>query len=353
MTTIATSGRLRLAPLTNSINWNLSFDSISIQCFVSQQPACYQSSFTSKYGTLCRRCGLSPRTLQPNNNITLSKVSNFSNDSSIRPDRTLVNVDQAPSDFDSSSAVVYPNFISPEEGQSFIKEVSKRMKRRRFEQGHWDSVISLYREVELSTRDDFDIPNDDEISSANEELFISAIRRVRDHIAMNHIISVDGCQSSEEEVNQINHVKWLPCHAIDYHADGKLEAHVDSVKFSGGIVAGLSLLSDSIMRLKPSTVEWEEEDKVGNNKVKDWTRRSKGSAGETVNENKGHVDLYLPQLSLYVLSGMSRYSYTHELLPPHSQFTFSNQDFHLGENLRSINVPRTRRVSVIFRDACP
>ena len=45
---------------------------------------------------------------------------------------------------------------------------------------------------------------------------------------------------------------WLPCHAIDLSKDGRLDAHVDSVKFSGGIVAGISLLSDSIMRLRPA-----------------------------------------------------------------------------------------------------
>ncbi|KAL7467405.1 hypothetical protein ACHAXS_007645 [Conticribra weissflogii] len=280
-----------------SIKRKLLFDTCK-RGVVSQNAAWYQVP-----SVIGRRCGPSPGILQLNNNITLSNVNNFSNDSSIRPDRTLVNIDRAPSDFDQNSAVVYPNFITPEEGHSFIKEASKRMKRRRFEQGHWDSVISLYREVELSTRDDFGIPNDDEISSAKEELFISAIRRVRDHIAINHIVSADNWQSSEEKVNQINHVKWLPCHAIDYHADGKLDAHVDSVKFSGGIVAGLSLLSDSIMRLKPSTIEWEEEAKDGNDEVKAWTRRSQGSVIETsADVNEGHVDLYLPQLSLYVVS---------------------------------------------------
>jgi alkylated DNA repair protein alkB family protein 7 len=50
------------------------------------------------------------------------------------------------------------------------------------------------------------------------------------------------------------------------------------------------------------------------------------------------VDLFLPPLSLYVLSGPSRYSYTHELLPT-------------GDTFGGVAVERDHRLSVIFRDA--
>lgn len=101
---------------------------------------------------------------------------------------------------------------------------------------------------------------------------------------------------------------WLACHAIDLHQDGALHAHVDSVRFSGDVVAGLSLLSSSIMRLKPDA------------------------------SLEGHVDLWLPPRSLYVLSGMARYRYTHELLSSHATF-------------QGHTVDRDRRISIIFRDA--
>ena len=39
-----------------------------------------------------------------------------------------------------------------------------------------------------------------------------------------------------------------PVHILDLHEDGYIKPHVDSIKFSGGVVAGLSLLSDGIMR---------------------------------------------------------------------------------------------------------
>jgi hypothetical protein len=42
----------------------------------------------------------------------------------------------------------------------------------------------------------------------------------------------------------------LQVHVLDLHPEGYILPHVDSIKFSGGVVAGLSLLSTSIMRLQ-------------------------------------------------------------------------------------------------------
>ncbi|KAL9181178.1 hypothetical protein ACHAXT_009983 [Thalassiosira profunda] len=226
------------------------------------------------------------------------------------PEPRCTNTQHAPEGFDPASAAVYPNFLTEAEGKSLIKEASKRLKRRRFENGHWDSVITGYREVELSQ--DCSSPADQN----DVPLFAKVIERTRSHIATHHLTN--------------NKLLWNPCHAIDLSADGELTAHVDSVKFSGEIVAGVSLLSDSIMRLRPSSKEWESD---GNSQNID----------DDTDKPEGYVNLYLPQLSLYVLSGMSRYTYTHELLPSGSSFQFSDGD--------SIEVTRGRRLSVIFRDA--
>jgi len=212
-------------------------------------------------------------------------------------DQRYVDVRHAPTGYD-SSAVGYPEFLSEEDGKSLVKEASRRMKRRRFEDGHWDSVITGYREVELSIPDDhlqLGYGSDDTTTrdDANIPLYVKVIQKTRMHLA-NHITH--------------NNIQWLPCHAIDLSANGVLSAHVDSVKFSGQIVCGFSLLSDAIMRLKPSSKEWESEDNEGATKSST-DRVEQKDCGED-----GHVDLYLPRLSLYVLSGLSRYSYTHELL---------------------------------------
>jgi alkylated DNA repair protein alkB homolog 7 len=101
---------------------------------------------------------------------------------------------------------------------------------------------------------------------------------------------------------------WLPCHAIDLHETGALNAHVDSVRFSGNVVAGLSLLTSSIMRFS------------------------------LADATKGSIDLWLPPRSLYVMSGVSRFDYKHELLPS-------------GGLFKGAPVERGRRLSIIFRDA--
>ena len=120
---------------------------------------------------------------------------------------------------------------------------------------------------------------------------------------------------------------------IDYHADGELNAHVDSVRFSGKTVSGLSLLSPAIMRLRPAP-DAEDPEADSDSYHVTFSTPMDGEAG--------HVDLLLPPRSLYVLSRASRYQYTHELRPDHSRF------LGLAEP-----VVRSHRMSVIFRDALP
>jgi alkylated DNA repair protein alkB homolog 7 len=125
-------------------------------------------------------------------------------------------------------------------------------------------------------------------------------------------------QLLEKEHLEYTPVRWLPCHGIDLKKDGELNAHVDSVKFSGDLVAGISLLSPAIMRLAPHI-----------------------DGGEGTME--GYVDLCLPPLSLYVLTGVARYRYSHELLKTASTARATDGScFHQD---------RDHRLSVIFRDA--
>ena len=176
---------------------------------------------------------------------------------------------------------------------------------------HWDGVISAYREIELDI-------SDDSVESDRSDINLcrGVIGRIRGYLEKNHFCSDTTTKSEGTTHRTTGCVKWLPCHAIDLRKDGVLSPHVDSVRFSGHIVAGLSLQSPSIMRLKPH---------------------------DTPSAQTYHVDLYLPPLSLYVLSGVSRYNYTHELLS-------SGEVFHLGQN-ETIQVDRQDRISIIFRDA--
>jgi alkylated DNA repair protein alkB family protein 7 len=220
------------------------------------------------------------------------RLASFSSYPLLAPNSGLLDLSAAPHDFH-DSAVIYQDFISDNESALLVNELNEKLKRRRYEKGHWDAVIINYKEIELSERKD-----DGESLS---DVFLGVLERVRYQLLHKHL--------QHKEL-----VKWLPCHAIDLHKDGELNAHVDSVRFSGDIVAGLSLLSSSVMRLKPH---------------KD---------GHGVGPMEGHVDVYLPAKSLYVLSGTSRYRYSHELLASGSLFN--------GKN-----VYRDQRMSLIFRDS--
>ncbi|POM66806.1 Hypothetical protein PHPALM_17273 [Phytophthora palmivora] len=89
--------------------------------------------------------------------------------------------------------------------------------------------------------------------------------------------------------------------------DGYIKPHVDSIKFSGRVVAGINLLSPSIMRFKEEH-------------------------GDSV------IDAYLQRRSMYMMTGRVRYHYTHEILPGAQVFR------------DEIPVNRTHRISIMLRD---
>ncbi len=129
---------------------------------------------------------------------------------------------------------------------------------------------------------------------------------------------------------------FLPPHIIDLAPDGFIGPHVDSIKFSGQIIAGVSLMSTRVMRLKYS--------------LKDATYEPK-----CLGENPEIIDIELPPRSLYILAGSFRFNYTHEILL-NSMIGENNvlkkenaAEIHvLKESESSIN--SMRRISVMFRD---
>lgn len=127
---------------------------------------------------------------------------------------------------------------------------------------------------------------------------------------------------------------FLPVHVIDLGKDGFIRPHVDSVKFSGDIVSGLSLLSPAIMQLRKSDHAEGQEEKSHQSPKQD----------ETQSPAPSTVRLLLPPRSLYILHGEARYQYGHEILPPCEQDT-------TGETwMDGTVVMRERRLSLIFRD---
>ncbi|CAK5037418.1 unnamed protein product [Meloidogyne enterolobii] len=100
-------------------------------------------------------------------------------------------------------------------------------------------------------------------------------------------------------------------HILDLHECGFIRPHVDESRYCGGIISGLSLLSTSIMRLVHTNPQL---------------------------SNIYKADLLLPRRSLYRLTGLARFEFTHEIL--------ANEE----SNFRGKYVPRQRRISVICRE---
>jgi len=315
--------------------------------------------------------------------VAIAGNENQNANTTIRPDPSLVDTRNAPSDYYGVSvasnnnsnnntnnnyrvplpplppAVVYENVITEEEAELICKEIlDGRMKRKRYEKGHWDSVITLYKEVELHDFDttiDFDNDNNND---STRRLIATIFGRIRNLLEEQHLNTLYSSNNNSNGNNSPLSIRWLPCHAIDLKRDGALNPHVDSVRFSGYLVAGLSLLSSGIMRLKPAATGEDDDDDDNNS---DDDNGTAAGAAITTTAKEGHVDLLLPPRSLYALTGVGRYGYSHELLPDASTFWLRNNnndndsdsDSKNDSNGESIVVRRDQRLSIIFRDAKP
>jgi len=100
----------------------------------------------------------------------------------------------------------------------------------------------------------------------------------------------------------------LDCaHVLDLSEKGHIKPHLDSIKYCGNTIAGISLLSASVMRLV------------------------------SIKQPEVFITAYLPRRSLYVMKDTARYDFNHEILD-NSVSVF-----------RKEKVPKTRRVSIICR----
>ncbi|XP_070837501.1 alpha-ketoglutarate-dependent dioxygenase alkB homolog 7, mitochondrial [Chaetodon trifascialis] len=174
-----------------------------------------------------------------------------------------------------SQVEVRTAFITEEEERAFLRELESGLKKKRYEFDHWDDAIHGYRETERVSW-----------GAACEEV----LNRVR--------------SAAFPEGSPL----LGPVHILDLDKTGYIKPHIDSVKFCGSTIAGLSLLSDSIMRL------------VKEDAANEW------------------LDLLLPRHSLYILRNEARYNFTHEILKD-EESVFNGQ-----------KVPRQRRISVICRN---
>lgn len=153
---------------------------------------------------------------------------------------------------------LFEEFLTSREHDSLVEAADRKLRRRPYERDHWDAVIVNYRETELLNLEG---------------------------------PAADAVRKAAAKLNSLGFAEpLLPPHVVDLAPDGRIFSHIDSVKFSGGVVAGISLLSSATMRL-------EEADPAEGRPV----------------EGGASLDLALHPRSFYVLAGPARYVYTHSI----------------------------------------
>ncbi|XP_067945533.1 alpha-ketoglutarate-dependent dioxygenase alkB homolog 7, mitochondrial-like [Watersipora subatra] len=172
--------------------------------------------------------------------------------------------------------LVINDFISETEEKLLLEEVEPYMARLRYEYTHWDDAILGYRETERSTW-----------NAANTKI----INRLKD-------TAFDNVSSPTNYV-----------HVLDLEENGEIKPHKDSIRYCGNTIAGISLLSDSVMRLV------------------------------AIDNKELFIDVLLKQRSLYIMRQSARYDYTHEIL--------HNDKSYFKEK----HVKKGRRISVICRNS--
>lgn len=174
-----------------------------------------------------------------------------------------------------SDMIIINDFLHKDEESSLLEEVDPYMKRLRYEFSHWDDAIHGYRETERL-----------KWNEQNSKI----INRVKNLAFPN----------PSETLSLV--------HVLDLAEKGYIKPHIDSIRFCGNTIAGLSLLSDSVMRL-----------------VHD---KEKGKK----------IDAFLKRRSLYIVRNSVRYDYTHEILP-------NELSVYKGKPIK-----KTRRISIICRN---
>ena len=180
---------------------------------------------------------------------------------------------QAASDVAKGFSLV-DDFITKEEEQELYNEVHPYLRKLRYEFDHWDNAIQGYRETERQTW-----------SESNKKI----IQRIRSF-------------AFSDTVQHLEHV-----HVLDLSKDGHIKPHVDSVRFCGSTIAGVSLLSSCVFKLVHTK------------------------------DDKMYAHCLVKPRSLYIMTDVIRYDYTHEVLA-------NEQSIYNGEH-----VEKDRRISIICR----
>eukprot|EP01031_Cornospumella_fuschlensis_P037160 gene37160-45102_t len=211
---------------------------------------------------------------------------------------------------------LFHEIITVDEEAVLMKWIDPIMKRKRYEGNHWDDVISKYKEVDSSWHK----PPDNVYAILNK---------------------IEGFIKENMYIRNEESLKFISPHLIDLAPEGSIGGHVDSVKFSGDLIAGLSLLSSRYMYLTPDR----DYHAISPDVLHDYIDSSPppglssalvsqevtaplgctvlyGATASPTTMSSFHpclpscVSLPLPPRSLYILQGIWRYNYAHSVSLP-------------------------------------
>lgn len=192
--------------------------------------------------------------------------------------------------------MLFEDFVSDTEEAALMVEVEQVTKRMRYEYDHWDDAIHGYRETERKNW------------YPHNRLVLDRVGKFAfDNAVMPYV------------------------HVLDLAKDGVIKPHVDSSRYCGNIIAGVSLLTDCIMRLRRV-----DETKYYQGKDADQIH-VRPEATEVDKEFNYYADVLLKRRSLYIMRDSARYKFTHEVLAA-------------GASFQNRVVDKDRRVSIICRN---
>jgi alkylated DNA repair protein alkB family protein 7 len=211
---------------------------------------------------------------------------------------------------------VLPEFFSHAEEEALDTFCSALLRKRPWETHHFDSVITNYRETQAALS---------RLCAPGAGVVARALRE----------FPPQGPRVG---------APMDALHALELSPQGSIGAHVDSVKFSGGVVAGLSLRSDALMVLTvdegaaaegraPTAAAW----------AAAAATAAAAGAPAPAPAPAPAVTILLPRRSLYLLTGEARFGWAHAL-PLWGCFE--------GRGVVARD-PARGRLSIILRDQLP
>lgn len=205
---------------------------------------------------------------------------------------------------------IYPDAVTEAEEERLVREANKWLAKLKWEHGHFDRVITGYRECQKPLR-----------------AFTPGSRQILERLVA-FAFPPDA------------HV--LPVHVLDLHEEGHIMRHVDHVDYSGSSIVGLSLLTGATMTLHHEPRGFHDPPRPP--ATADAKGRDGGDMPEPLAADTAPwLALTLPRRSLYVLRGAARYEWAHAI----SRYSGLTADGKPGAE----QTPRGRRLAMIFRDA--